>query len=141
MVRVGERAGSPREVGDRCRPSNRLHSIWCPFRKIQGALSYRQTSLVWTVRLSVLYSIVCYPNIFKCPYSVNKNYYTRRDLEYISRCPTFGDFVTIRTEASMQDVTVARQHEYKSTARIFKLLMSPRIDSKVPISTHRLVSR
>ncbi len=26
----------------------------------------------------------------------------------ISRDPTFGDFVTIRTEASMQDVTVAR---------------------------------
>jgi hypothetical protein len=72
-------------------------------------IMYSQTSLVWTVRLSVLYSIVCYPNIFKCPYSVNKNYYTRRDLEYISRCPTFGDFVTILTETSMEDVTVARQ--------------------------------
>jgi hypothetical protein len=29
-------------------------------------------------------------------------------LEIIRRGPTFGDFVTIRTEASMQDVTVAR---------------------------------
>jgi hypothetical protein len=29
-------------------------------------------------------------------------------MENISRVPTFGDFVTIRTEASMQDVTVER---------------------------------
>jgi hypothetical protein len=29
-------------------------------------------------------------------------------MENISRGPTFGDLVTIRTEASMQDVTVAR---------------------------------
>jgi hypothetical protein len=29
-------------------------------------------------------------------------------MENISRGPTFGDFVTIRTEASMQDITVAR---------------------------------
>jgi hypothetical protein len=34
---------------------------------------------------------------------------TQRDGEYtVSRGPTFGDFVTIRTEASMQDITVAR---------------------------------
>jgi hypothetical protein len=31
-----------------------------------------------------------------------------REMENISRDPTFGDFVTIRTERSMQDVTVAR---------------------------------
>ncbi len=31
-----------------------------------------------------------------------------REMENIGRDPTFGDFVTIRTEASMQDVTVAR---------------------------------
>jgi hypothetical protein len=31
-----------------------------------------------------------------------------REMENISRGPTFGDFVTIRREASMQDVTVAR---------------------------------
>ncbi len=31
-----------------------------------------------------------------------------REMENISRGSTFGDFVTIRTEASMQDVTVAR---------------------------------
>jgi hypothetical protein len=31
-----------------------------------------------------------------------------REMENISRGATFGDFVTIRTEASMQDVTVAR---------------------------------
>ncbi len=30
------------------------------------------------------------------------------EMENISRVPTFGDFVTIRTVASMQDVTVAR---------------------------------
>jgi hypothetical protein len=29
-------------------------------------------------------------------------------MENISRGPTFGDFVIIRTEASMQDVTVTR---------------------------------
>ncbi len=29
-------------------------------------------------------------------------------MENIGRGPTFGDFVTIRTEASMQDITVAR---------------------------------
>ncbi len=31
-----------------------------------------------------------------------------REMENISTIPTFGDFVTIRTEASTQDVTVAR---------------------------------
>jgi hypothetical protein len=31
-----------------------------------------------------------------------------REMENISRGSTFGDHVTIRTEASMQDVTVAR---------------------------------
>jgi hypothetical protein len=29
-------------------------------------------------------------------------------MENISRGPTFGDFVTIHTEVSMQDITVAR---------------------------------
>jgi hypothetical protein len=33
--------------------------------------------------------------------------------ENISRGPTFGDFVTIRTWVSMQDVTVARLQEYR----------------------------
>ncbi len=37
-------------------------------------------------------------------------------MENISRGPTFGDFVTIFTEASMQDNTVARlRTEFKST--------------------------
>jgi hypothetical protein len=31
-----------------------------------------------------------------------------REMENISRGPTFGDFVTILTEGSIQDVTVAR---------------------------------
>jgi hypothetical protein len=31
-----------------------------------------------------------------------------REMGNISRGPTFGDFVTIRTEGSLQDVTVAR---------------------------------
>ena len=31
-----------------------------------------------------------------------------REMENISRGPTFGDFVTIRTEGSMQDITVTR---------------------------------
>jgi hypothetical protein len=31
-----------------------------------------------------------------------------REMKNIRRAPTFGDFVTIRTERSMQDVTVAR---------------------------------
>jgi hypothetical protein len=30
------------------------------------------------------------------------------EMENISRGPTFGDFVTIRNEASMQDLIVAR---------------------------------
>jgi hypothetical protein len=34
--------------------------------------------------------------------------YGAREMENISKGPTFGDFVTIRSEASMQDVTVAR---------------------------------
>ncbi len=34
--------------------------------------------------------------------------YEAREMENISRGPTFGDFVTIGSEASMQDVTVAR---------------------------------
>jgi hypothetical protein len=35
-------------------------------------------------------------------------------IENISRGPSFGDFVTVRTEASMQDVTVARlQKKYR----------------------------
>ncbi len=38
------------------------------------------------------------------PGTVNRN----REMENISRGSTFGDFVTIRAEASMQDVTVAR---------------------------------
>jgi hypothetical protein len=33
---------------------------------------------------------------------------TVREMENKSRGPIFGDFVTIRTEASMQDITVAR---------------------------------
>jgi hypothetical protein len=32
----------------------------------------------------------------------------QREMENISRDPTFEDFVTIRTEGSMQDVTVTR---------------------------------
>jgi hypothetical protein len=36
-------------------------------------------------------------------------YLDQREGEYkYCRGPTFGDFVTIRTEASMQDVTIAR---------------------------------
>ncbi len=31
-----------------------------------------------------------------------------REMENLSRGPTFFDFVTIRTDASMQDITVAR---------------------------------
>jgi hypothetical protein len=34
-----------------------------------------------------------------------------REMENISRGPTFGDFVTIRTEGSMQDII----HSYKTT--------------------------
>jgi hypothetical protein len=36
-----------------------------------------------------------------------------REMENISRGPTFGDFVTILTEVSMQDNTVARLQEYR----------------------------
>jgi hypothetical protein len=37
-----------------------------------------------------------------------------REMENISRGPTFGDFVTIRTEGSMQDITgVTSLQEYR----------------------------
>ncbi len=38
--------------------------------------------------------------------------------------PTFGDFVTIRTEASMQDVTRVETTEYKSTDSPLPLLLN-----------------
>jgi hypothetical protein len=44
-----------------------------------------------------------------------------REMENISRGPTFGDFVTIRTEASMQDITVARLHRVQE----YRLPSSP----------------
>jgi hypothetical protein len=34
-------------------------------------------------------------------------------MENMRRGPTFGDFITIRTERSMQDVTVANVARYK----------------------------
>ncbi len=37
-----------------------------------------------------------------------------REMENIRRGPTFGDFVLISTEASMQGITVERNAEYKS---------------------------
>ncbi len=38
----------------------------------------------------------------------NQVSFAQRGREYMSRGPIFGDFVTIRTETSMQDVTAAR---------------------------------
>jgi hypothetical protein len=43
-------------------------------------------------------------------------------MENISRGPTFGDFVTIRTERSIQDVTVSR---LQSTRVLEKTTLSP----------------
>jgi hypothetical protein len=37
-------------------------------------------------------------------------FYENQDMENISRRPNFKDFVTILTEGSMQDNTVARQY-------------------------------
>ncbi len=45
-----------------------------------------------------------------------------REMENISRGPIFGDFVTIRAEASMQDITVAR---LQSTRVYCRLLSAP----------------
>jgi hypothetical protein len=36
-----------------------------------------------------------------------------REMENISRCPTFDDFVIILTEGSTQDITAARLQEYR----------------------------
>ena len=36
-----------------------------------------------------------------------------REMENISTGPTFADFVTVLTEGSMQDITVARVQEYR----------------------------
>jgi hypothetical protein len=44
-----------------------------------------------------------------------------RKMENISRGPTFGDFDTIRTEASMQDVTVARLQSLRVKAPLSTL--------------------
>ncbi len=38
-----------------------------------------------------------------------------RKMENLSRGPTFGDFVTILTEGSMQDIHSCKTTEYKST--------------------------
>jgi hypothetical protein len=38
-----------------------------------------------------------------------------RDMENISTGPTFGDFVTVLSEGTMQDITVARVQEYIQT--------------------------
>jgi hypothetical protein len=47
-----------------------------------------------------------------------------REMENISRGPSFGDFVTIFAKGSMQDVKVARlQNTYKST--VYKTPLSP----------------
>ncbi len=45
-----------------------------------------------------------------CPENSHKvrHIFVHREMEIISRGPTFEDFVTIRTEWSMQDVTFAR---------------------------------
>jgi hypothetical protein len=42
------------------------------------------------------------------PHNKLENIVTIREMENLSRGPIFGDFVTIRTEASMKDVTVSR---------------------------------
>jgi hypothetical protein len=42
-----------------------------------------------------------------------------RETENISRGPTFGDFVTIRTERSMQDITVARLQSSSLSSPLF----------------------
>jgi hypothetical protein len=51
------------------------------------------------------------PAVYTCGVTVNNSScecHGQRDGEYkYSRGPTFGDFVTIRTEASMEDVTDA----------------------------------
>ncbi len=49
---------------------------------------------------------------------------TTREMETISRGPTFGDFVTIRTEASMQDVTVARLQSTRVQTTLFPHLLN-----------------
>jgi hypothetical protein len=49
-------------------------------------------------------------------------------MENIGRGPTFGDFVTILTEGSMQDNTVAR---LQSTVQEYRLPSSPSIKFNV----------
>jgi hypothetical protein len=64
-----------------------------------------------------------------CAQSIGKP----REMENISRGPTFGDFVTIRKEGSMQHVTVARlQSTYSSppSFKCFVLRESLSVDSQ-----------
>jgi hypothetical protein len=48
-----------------------------------------------------------------CPDKIQFIWVSLREMENISRGPTSGDFVTILTEGSMQDNTVARVQEYR----------------------------
>ncbi len=53
--------------------------------------------------------------------------YLTREMENVSRGPTFGDLVTILTERSMQDVTVARLQ----STRVYGRLSPPSFKCKV----------
>jgi hypothetical protein len=65
-------------------------------------------------------TILLYPLCFHIS-SLGQRCVLSREMENISRGRTFGDFVTIRTERSMQDVSVARLQ----STRVQKTPISP----------------
>ena len=71
------------------------------------ALQVEEKVLVALESCTTSKTILLYPLCFHIS-SLGQRCVLSREMENISRGRTFGDFVTIRTERSMQDVTVAR---------------------------------
>ncbi len=80
------------------------------------------------------------PSLMYAAFGSTQFLFLPREMENISRGPTFKDFVTIRTEASMQDVTVARLQSKRLPSPpsfIYNLLReSLSVDSQIFLAQH-----
>ncbi len=86
-------------------------NLWGPFRifkkfaEIFATLCYHRWQAVHRCQRHIIASVVLLvPTLLRYFYMLALH----REMENINRGPTFGDLVTISTERSMQDVTVAR---------------------------------
>jgi hypothetical protein len=70
--------------------------------------------------------------------AANKIYLNPERLENISRGPTFGDFVTIRTEASMLNITVARLQSTRVPTPLSPTLLNVMYSVRVSLWTVKL---